>query len=330
MIGADLASLGLTTREIRTAFRLRAIYEGSGDAYQVTSSIIDGVVVHDDKSYLLGNFGAGAYVSQDSTAAAVDNKMLKLQMESNTSPADFTDAIIRHYRSYLSDEFKFSDTIENPVNLRFRGMVAPAPILREVFLVDLEEMDTINLSVDFKEEERTLDALVSLPYVNYAGAEVDSLAFVLNSGRDNFDFNLGFNTLSYGPVAIMKTDVTGRVDQETLFLDFQAFHNEERLVHVQSETTRENDTVRIHLNPQNVILNSKEWAIPQNNEALFAESSIVFNNFIFSRNEQEFSIRTDLPDIQTGHIGFNFENFKLAALLSYLNPQETLATGRMN
>ncbi|MDT0649872.1 translocation/assembly module TamB domain-containing protein [Autumnicola edwardsiae] len=328
--GADLASLGISTREIRTAFRLRAIYEGSGDAFQVTSSIIDGVAVYDNKSYLLGDFGAGAYVSQDSTAVAVDNKMLKLQMESNKSPADLTDAIIRHYRSYLSDDFQFSDTIQNPANLRLRGIIAPAPILREVFLVGLEEMDTINLSVDFRERERTLVANVSLPHVNYIGAEIDSLALDLDSGPDNFDFNLGFNTLSYAPLAIMKTDISGRIEQETLFLDFQAYHEDERLVHIQSETTRNNDIVRIHLNPEGVILNSNEWSVPENNEALFAENSIDFNNFIFSRNNQEFSIRTDLSDVQKEHIGFNFENFGLAALLSYLNPVETLATGRMN
>ncbi|MDT0690136.1 translocation/assembly module TamB domain-containing protein [Salegentibacter sp. F188] len=328
--GADLAGLGFSTREIRTAFRLRAIYEGSGDAFQVTSSIKDGVAVYDDKSYLLGDFGAGAYVSQDSTAAAVDNKMLNLQMESNTSPAEFTDAIMRHYRSYLSDNVEPADTIENPANLKLRGMIAPAPILREVFLVDLEEMDTINLSVDFNEEERTLLANVSLPYVNYAGAEVDSLAFDLDSNPANFDFTLGFNTLSYGPLAIMETNLVGRVEQETLFLDFQAFYEEEQLVHIQSETTSSNDTLRIHLNPEDVVLNKNQWSIPQDNEALFADNSIDFNNFVFSRNDQEFSIRTDLPNVETEHLGFTFENFNLAALLSYLNPEETLATGRMN
>ncbi|MDT0647602.1 translocation/assembly module TamB domain-containing protein [Zunongwangia sp. F260] len=330
VIGADLTKLGVTQREMRTAFRLRGIYEGTADGFQVISSINDGVVVNDNKSYLLGEFGAAAYVTPDSTAMAVDNTMLNLRLNSNTNPAGFVDAIVRHYRRFLTDDVETPDTLANPVELEMRGKIIPAPIMREVFLTSLEELDTIDLSVNFDEEERLLNAYVKIPYVNYSGMEVDSLQFDLDSEPGKFDFNLGFKTLAVGPLDIKETILDGNIENENLYLDFRSFYNDEQLVHVQTETSKENDTLRIHINPEELILNRNQWNIPEDNEVLFADELIKFNNFRIDRDQQEFSLTNNQPDVEEEHIALNFSNFKLATLLTYLNPVDTLATGRMN
>ncbi|MDT0641784.1 translocation/assembly module TamB [Zunongwangia sp. F363] len=330
VIGADLTKLGLSQREIRTAFRLRGIYEGTADGFQVISSIKDGVVVYDNESYLLGDFGAAAFVTPDSTAMAVDNKMLDLRLNSNTNPAGFMDAIIRHYRRYLTDDVEVPDTLKKPVELEMRGKIIPAPIMREVFLTSLEELDTIDLNVSFDERERLLTAYVKVPFVNYAGIEVDSLQLDLDSGPGKFDFNLGFNSLAAGPLDIRETILDGNIENQKLYMDFKSFYDGEQLVHVQTETSKENDTVRIHLNPEELIFNRNQWNIPADNEALFAEKSARFNNFRINRNEQEFAITNELPDVEEDHLALTFSSFKLATLLTYLNPTDTLATGRMN
>ncbi|WP_373058358.1 translocation/assembly module TamB domain-containing protein [Zunongwangia sp. H14] len=330
VIGADLTKLGVSQREIRTAFRLRGIYEGTAEGFQVISSIKDGVVVYDNESYLLGEFGAAAYVTPDSTAMAVDNKMLDLRLNSNTNPAGFIDAIMRHYRRYLTKNGETPDTLENPVELEMKGKIIPAPIMREVFLTSLEELDTIDLNVNFNERKRVLTAFVKVPFVSYAGVEVDSLEFDLDSGPGKFDFNLGFNSLAAGPVDIKRTLLDGNIENQKLYMDFQSFYDGEQLVHVQTETSKENDTVRIHLNPEELVFNRNQWRIPEDNEALFADNFIKFNDFHINRNEQEFAITNELPDVEEEHLALTFNNFKLATLLTYLNPTDTLATGRMN
>ncbi|MDT0676960.1 translocation/assembly module TamB domain-containing protein [Autumnicola musiva] len=330
VIGANLTKLGITNREMRTAFRLRGIYEGTAEGFQVISSIKDGVVVYDNQTYILGEFGAAAYITQDSTAMAVDNKMLNLRLNSNTNPAGFVDAIIRHYRSYLSDDVDVPDTLMNPVELEVKGKIMPAPIMRDVFLTSLEELDTIDLNVQFNESERLLNAYVKVPYVNYSGIEVDSLQFNLDSEPGKFDFNLGFNSLAAGPLDIEETILDGNIENEKLYLDFKSIYDGEQLVHVQTETSKTNDTLRIHINPEEFIINRNQWNIPADNEARFAEKSIKFNNFRINKDHQEFAVTNELPNVEEEHIALNFENFKLATLLTYLNPTDTLATGRMN
>ncbi|HBY69613.1 MAG TPA: hypothetical protein DEG69_18825, partial [Flavobacteriaceae bacterium] len=125
---------------------------------------------------------------------------------------------------------------------------------------------------------------------------------------------------------IQKTEIKGNKDGEKLLLDFLSYHNDEKLIQIQSEITGTSDKLRFHVNPDSLIIQKNPWKVPANNEVLLSESKIEFNEFRFSRNNQSLEITDKLPN-EKDHIGINFENFKLSEFLNYLNPEEQLATG---
>ena len=329
VIGANLEKLGLTQKDIRVGFELDGSFRGTAESYDVNAEISDGVTVYNTDSYLLGNFGVSARVRPDSTAVDIQNQMIDLRLRSNTDPASFATALQRHYQSYFSDDIEI-DTVNNPVNLELRAEIRENPILDEVFITSLEEMDTINIAVDFHERNRELTADVELPFINYMGNEIDSLSFRLDSGRENLEFVLGFNALNAGPLSIRRTDLEGEIINEILHLDFNSYYEDEHLMHIRSELARRNDTIIFQLDPSEVILNSSLWEVPEDNEIRIAENSTIFNDFRFTRNNQSLRITNEQPGIDGEHIGILFENFRLQSFLSYLNPETPLASGRLN
>src|SRR5690606_8476687 len=205
-----------------------------------------------------------------------------------------------------------------------------APILNDVFLVNVKKLDTVKFDVDFKERERQLTARITAPHINYSGYELDSLAFSMDTDRDKFTFDLGFNRIKAGPFNIQKTKLTGDQANNELSLAFLAYHKDEILTQITSKITGDRQQLRFHVNPEDFILNKNPWHTPENNEILISNKKMEFNEFLFSYDNQSFEITDKLPTIAKEHIAVDFKNFKLSEFLSYLNPEEQLATGNIN
>lgn len=330
IIGADLRALGLMKRDVRTGAEIEAFFKGNATSYNASAIINDGVIVYDNTTYLLGNLETRARIRPDTTTVSLKNKIVDINLESNTDPAGFATAIQDHIYSYFYRDAIIVDTLSKPVNLKVRGKIAQAPLLNEVFLVNVKDLDTINLMVDFDQTQRKLDASINAPHVNYSGNEIDSLSFVINTSEKRFDFDLGFNAIKAGPIAIGRTDIKGRQENNELKLDFLAYDGDEKLIHMNAGITGTSERLRFHVNEDEVIFNRKLWTTPATNEVIITQQNLDFNDFRFKRNSQEVNFSSDLPDISKNHASIEFINFKLQEFLSYLNPDEQLAEGNLN
>ncbi|WP_035899329.1 translocation/assembly module TamB domain-containing protein [Leeuwenhoekiella sp. MAR_2009_132] len=329
LIGADLQALGLVKQNIKAAFNLTGYFKGTPEDYEVNTDIKRGVAVYDDQAYQLGDLKINAFVKPDTTSLDIRNRILQLDLESNASPQDFIAALQRHVQTYLTEDPQL-DTIVKPVLMKIRGSVVQAPILSEVFVPNLRELDTVNIAVDFDEYKRALTADVNLPYINYSGYTIDSLAFKLISNKDNMDFGFGLKELIAGPVNIKDTRIGGRVTNNMMYLDFLSLDKGEKLMHVLSVITQEENSIKIHIDDKDLILNRNKWKVNPNNSIVFKEFNTVFEDFKLSYQDQIVEVSNDLPGITKEHLGVNFQNFKLSSILNLLNPDESLVKGILN
>ncbi len=327
--GANLNALGLTEKQITSALKINATFKGDLDSYRVNAAVSDGLAIYDNQSYLLGNVGISAYVLPDSTSLDITNKMLDLTLRSNANPADLTSSLQTHFTSYLHPE-KIRDTAVNPVKVIVRGKFIDAPILSDVFVTRLTELDTINIKMDFSEKDRTLVGSVNIPYIDFWGTEIDSLAFNVNSDATDLKFDFGMNSLTAGPLAIKKTLLDGRITDRKLYMDFSSSDNDKQIVHMKTEISEANDVLFLHIVPEDIILNNQPWTVPANNEISFGDNRIQFEDLSFSHEDQLVNFYSDKPGITKEHIGITFKNFQLQTFLSYLNPDEYLAKGTLN
>ena len=85
VIGADLSALGISEEQVKTSFSINADYEGNFDQFDFKSTIEDGLVVHEQNPYPLGNFSLSAGSKQNNTEYKITSEFLNLKLDANTS-----------------------------------------------------------------------------------------------------------------------------------------------------------------------------------------------------------------------------------------------------
>ncbi|WP_179343672.1 translocation/assembly module TamB domain-containing protein [Winogradskyella ursingii] len=330
VIGADLQALGFMQRNVKTGMTIYADFKGNTESYTAAAIVEDGVVIYDNKTYLLGSLEALANVKKDTSSISVSNKMVDLLLQSNADPQTFSKAIQRHIFSYFYRDEKVPDSITNPVNLILEGKISQSPLLNDVFLVNVKDLDTIDISVDFNEKARKLKANITAPHINYSGNELDSLAFSMNTDKENFNFNLGFKNITAGPLDIPKTMITGNQYNNELSLNFLGYHDGERLMNVNTRITGSRERLVLKVNPDSLVLNKSKWVIPETNEMVLTENKVTFNEFIISKDNQSIEITDKLPSVNRDHVALDFKNFKINEVFNYLNPESKIAVGNLN
>jgi hypothetical protein len=312
VIGADLQSLGLTERNVKTAMNIYADFKGNNESYDVSAIIDKGVFVYNNRTYLLGDLTALAFVDKDTTSVSIKNKILDLNLKSNTDPITFSKAIKRHVSSYFFRDEIALDSTTNFVNLKINGKISESPLLNDVFLISIEDLETIDIAFDFNEKERQLKANITAPHINYSGNKVDSLAFSMTTDKENFNFNLGFKNITAGPLDVPKTIITGNQTNNELSLDVFGFHNDEKIMNINTTITGNSERLRFTVNPDSLILNKSNWVIPVANEIIFTDKKLEFHDFKISKGDQSIEITDQLPNIKKSHIALDFSNLKIS------------------
>ncbi len=327
--GADFYELGYAAQSTRAKFLFNAKFQGNPENFNLETAMRDGVIVYDGRSYPIGSFDVQAAISEDSTSVDIESLLLNGHLRSNSSPDELITALGGHFRQHLNE----IDSLRAPTGdiiMNLDMAISQAPILNQVLLQGLEQLDSAKIKVDFNQIEDRLVASVDFPYVNYSGTEIDSLGIRINS--DNSDLNLafGFLGLTSGPLLMDRTYFTGELENRRLYFDFNSFDGEEKLVHVASDIGYRGDTLSIHVSPEGLLVNKREWDIPENNLIQIADRYVHFEDFRFFRNQQELSILDDIEGVEEEHLAVQFKDFRLETFTSLLNPDELIASGFMD
>lgn len=328
--GVNLKGLGLMDRDIRAGLKLDVDFDGDKDGFDIISTIGDGVVIYEDNTYMIGDVLATAHVRSDTTSIWLDNKILQLSVESNSDPGTFGKALQQHISSYFSKQEVERDSMHRPVKLKAIGRVAQAPVLNRVFLMNVRELDTINFGAYFDEESRRLLAKVIAPHIDYDGNTLDGLVFNMDTDRQEFNFDLGFENIKAGPLDIPKTTIKGNQVSDALNLVFTSEHDDAILSNIKAQIAGTAEELRFRVLPEDLILDRNAWTIPADNEMVIMKDKVTIHNFRFSRGDEMFRLTDSLPKISKEHVAVEFENFKLSEILNYLNPDEELAKGVLN
>ncbi len=329
VIGVDLEAMGVTQKPIRTGFHLMAEFAGDFENFELNTKVDNGTFVYDNQSYRLGDLDLRAHVSPDSTSANVSSNFLEMKMESNTDPASFSQSLIRHIESYFEEEDQALDTLQAPVRLLVEGRLAKSPILSEIFLDKLQDLDTVRIAVEFDEAKRLLNANITAPHIDYDGYTVDTLQFRIDTHAKDFTFDLGFEEIEAGAMNLKRTTISGNESNGVLDLEFNSYDDEVHLIHVRSKLDGSTEQLHFSVDPDGLIFNKEAWTMPADNELTYFEDRLRFHRFVLSNENQSVELTDQIPALEKDHVGLVFERFQLSDFLSFFNPDEKLASGQM-
>ncbi len=328
IIGADLKKLGLAKNNIKIAANINGTYVGSPSEYTIETNIDQGIAVSDNEQYQVSPIHLEAHIEDSITDVSIQSEFINGELSSNASPNRITTALKKQLEHYFTDEpkaFVADDDIEAKLALEIK----PTPILSKVFFSGIKDLDSLNIDASFNSKMQRLSAQVKIPKISYAGSSVDSLDAFIKGDSVDLKFSAGIADLIYDPLHLKQTNLEGSIKNKALVLDFNSKNDTVQVVHISSELVFLKDTLKLHIDPKDLVLNKKQWELPEDNSIVIAASFTDFQNFIFSRNTQKMEISNKVPKMETEHIGVLFENFQLQTFLSLLNPDEALAKGNV-
>ncbi|HDZ06819.1 hypothetical protein LCGC14_0243510 [marine sediment metagenome] len=328
IIGADLQQLGLTKNNIKIAANINGNYTGSPSNFTVNANIEDGIAIADNEQYQVSTIALKAHIEDSITDVTINSNFLNGQLASNASPNRTTNALKKQIEHYFSTD---DSTFESDKNIEAKLALAviPTPVLSKVFFDGIKGLDSLNINASFNSRTRKISAEIKVPHIAYAGSSVDSLNAFIKGDSLDLKFSAGLADLIYDPIHLKQTYVTGSLKNKELLLDFTSKNDTVQVMNIKSALVFQKDTLKLHIDPDELILNKKQWEIPEDNSIVIADSFSDFQNVILSRNSQKMEISNRVPKMQTDHIGILFENFQLQTFLSFFNPDEALAKGKV-
>ncbi len=327
--GIDFYQMGLLNEDIKARFTIQSIFKGNPEEFDLKLSIPEFVSVYEQTSYQLKGFDLAAQIGPEITNLSTQSKFLNTQLKANKHPSDLVDASWKYIQKYITEFAPEEEEVEtSKIDLEWDLQMVNVPLLSEVFLEDLQEMDTLKLSFDFKEEKNEIRANVSLPHIRYKDIELNKLFMEANANPIKADFNVGFDYLESGGFQLAKSKFSGAYEDDFWKLTLEAFQEEEPFFYIRSFIEKEDEKWVYSLDDE-LILNSQEWNVNPNNNIQFGNKSLAFNDFEIERKQQKLAIRNDLS-IEHEHFGLLFNNFKLGTFTSYLHPEALFASGEIN
>lgn len=324
--GADLQALKITTNGIKVRAGANVLFKGTPEDFELRSTLSDGLAVLDNIQYMTDDIKLVAHLDSTATHLDISSGFLNGNLDANSSPEKITSALKQQLRSYFS-EGREPQAETDSVRVEINAKLTPEPILTEVFLKGLQQLDTVTLNAKFDGISKNLNAALNAPSAQYGTSILDSLKISLNGDANDLNFYAEVGGMKYSPVQIKKSFFQGRLKNRELFLDFRSLYENEESVHLSAEMSLQKDTVLLHINPMELTFNKKKWSIPDDNKISFAKDYLFFENMVLTRENEKMELTGTVPEIQKDHLGLLFKNFRLQNLLSFFNPDEALASG---
>ncbi|MFN2261852.1 MAG: translocation/assembly module TamB domain-containing protein [Psychroflexus sp.] len=326
--GIRTQKLGLTKKDLRAKVLTKLQFKGNLDDFSLDAQFKNALVIYEGNQYNISDINFTSTINPTQTKADFSSRFLNFNLNANADVDNISKALKTHFKRHFDSDFTESETLsDSPVKLNFDLNFTETPILSEVFMEGIQEMDTLKSSLRFDEEKQSLTSNITLPYLNFNDIEIKGLQFKLDSNKNAFDINLGFENIKAEPLDIAQTEITGVFKNKRLDLNLKALRDEKAFFNSSISTTFEDDGLyRINLSSENLILNGKPWSISENNEIVYQNNAIQVSDFVLNRNAQEIKITDDL-EVEKTHLGLVFKNFKLSSITNYFNPDKALANG---
>jgi len=325
--GADFTALGLTQKSTKAQLNLAANFTGNIEEFQADATISDATIVQEQRPYPLGTIRLTAFVKNDSTSIDLESRPMVGFLQANANPSELSAALTTYFNGYFGTKDTISSKGDVVFNMNFA--LQQDPILNEILLPGLIQLDSSSIAANFSEAKQTLTATVNFPFVNFGGAEIDSLGIQLNSDSSRFDFKFGFASLNTGPIDMDKTLISGNLEDARLLLDLQFFEKSEILTQISSQIDLLSDRIKIKFLPENLILDKKAWTVPSSNSLTYSNQEITFTDMVFTADTQKVELTDELDAFEKPHLAAVFDGFRLENLTSFLNPVDVIADGSM-
>lgn len=342
---ADLAYLNFYPGALRLSTRAEAHLKGNNlDNLSGTAALRELAVSDEKNSFFADSITLDAYqLSTEHRVAHLRSDIAEARLEGNYRAGElsgllqeFVDGFFPVKRllepdgspdsllvppSYASQDFRFSASLSHPVRL-FR-----------IFLPDLQVLDTASFQGQFNSLEKRLQLLGQIPRLEYNGLQLDTLQLSMQGSPEELGHKLSFQALKQdGEPLLGYSEASARMFRDSLLFRLNMWDDTTgHKLGLQGLVVAPDERYHLQLSGP-MVLNTYNWAIPENNDITFAPGYLNVENLKFTRNQQEFRIqsRDKTKGESLAPIDISFRQFRLVELSRLAGLDEHFISGAIN
>lgn len=215
-----------------------------------------------------------------------------------------------------------------PYDFRFRADLVYSPVLSS-FIPGFTAAQTIHAEGRIATDEG-LNALVSAPYVEMNGNQINDLDLTVRTGDSGMIINgtvahLVSGTMDVYNVQVDATALNNNINF-SLGVDDKNGNDKYRLAGLFTQPSP--GDLRIQLSSDTLLLNYEPWTITPGNSISIIDNQIIANDFQLQRDGQQLSLQSGTGSNPPLDVRFN--NFQIGTLTGFLKSDSALIDGTTN
>jgi hypothetical protein len=327
--GADLKDLNLQPNPMKVAANVNASFNGNADDFSSKLTVKKGIVVLQDQSYRLDSVFASLTNAPNRTDLRVNSEIISGSLKGNTSLQNLLSSLQSYQKQMMSSDSTLADTAYKNLDMSANFIVVNSPIISEVFLPELERLDTVRLSMAFKPSADILKINLNAPGIDYGESELNRLFLDLDATPTATNVQFGFDRVSSGPVDIYATllQLNYSGNQGSASLSIKDAEDED-VFYTAVDIAQSGPKTSLKVGVEKLILNSKPWSIPASNQIDIEPDLTRFTDFELTRNGQKIAVQS-VSEGEKEKMKLAFSNFNLESLFSILNAGNSPVSGTL-
>nr|WP_280173745.1 translocation/assembly module TamB [Pontibacter indicus] len=331
--GVDLKALNFYEEELGMRGKLRGRFAGK-DASDISGTLEgEGVRVRlQGVSYPIDSLQLTLNQKMPGAEVALNSSILNADMRFANDLGELPTALAKHFSAY----FDLQPDPPFPANLNLGDfevtMLVRRPDIIASFVPDLEELQVngpITASYNGETQVFAMDANVSkLTYTEY---NVQDAALQLRGNREQMGYNLGVREIRSPSLLLNNVSLNGaaRDNDLTTRLAIAGTDSVEKFV-IGGVLNSLGPGYRFSFNPEQLVINSQRWSVPQDNYLQFDTNLLYAQNIRLERNGNFLLLNSTGPVSPNAPLQVEFGNFEIGYIMASFQQQDSVMTGVLN
>lgn len=328
----------IKTRELHlTADNI--IYRGKIDAdFQSTNPdslagklfILQSLLVHNQNRIQLDTLRLLAEAMDSTRRLAIHSDFLTATLNGQYRLTEMGNLIQNTIQPYYNLRDTVTSSAESNHNFRFDASMVPTAALRD-FLPDMKRLDSVVLRSHFSSDSG-MALNLSVPALQYQSNVVNGFWLRARTEEDQLRAHIHIDNAAMGEsLRLNHTDINSSIADNKINLVLRVNDREDKLQYLVKSLIEQSQPsiYRFSLVPDSLMLNYDNWTVAAGNSIQMQDNNLTIRQLNLSKDQQQLNINSD-SSTQNTPLRINFNDFKIATITSFIQPDSSLVDGVIN
>ncbi|WP_442902415.1 translocation/assembly module TamB domain-containing protein [Flavobacterium sp.] len=216
-----------------------------------------------------------------------------------------------------------------PQNFNFDVTISEDPIIMKL-ISEIKQVEPININGRYNSANDTIVLNAKVPKLIYGENIISNGIFKINTNDDSLVYNATLGEIQNVQFRLPNTQIEGSVKDNLLTYQLQLRDEKDKDQYIIAGTVKaDNGNTKIHLSPQDLMLNYEKWSISENNLIRLSNNGIYANEFVLKNGNSTIALQSQFEKGNSPLI-LQFNDFNIETISRAIQKESLAFGGIMN